>query len=87
LEERRALVLLTREDCELCDEFLAELRQLARRLPLPPLELRLVDSDPQMQRRFGLKVPVLLWDDVPIAATRLDATELARLFRPGRSAS
>lgn len=85
--ERRSLVLLTREDCALCDDFLDELRQVAESIPLPPVELRLVDSDPELQRRFGLKIPVLLWDDVPIAATRLDRVELARLFKPGRSAS
>jgi hypothetical protein len=48
---------------------------------LPELETRDVDSDPEWLRRFGHQIPVLLWDGVPIAVTRLDAGEIERLFR------
>jgi hypothetical protein len=41
-----------------------------------------VDSSPELQRRHGLKVPVLLWDGQAIATTRLDPAEIRRLFRP-----
>ncbi len=76
------LVLLTREGCGLCEEFAAELEALRARLPLPPLELREVDADPDWRRRYGDRIPVLLWDDVPVAATHFDAREMERLFRP-----
>jgi len=75
------LTLLHREDCGLCEEFAAQLQQLSATLALPPLELRLVDTDPELQRRYGWKIPVLLWDDTPIAFTRLEPRELERLFR------
>jgi hypothetical protein len=50
-------------------------------LPLPPLETLDVDSDPELLRRYGHKIPVLLWDGAPIAVTRLDPGEIERLFR------
>ncbi|MBU6378056.1 MAG: glutaredoxin family protein [Gammaproteobacteria bacterium] len=75
------LTLLTREGCGLCEEFADELAQLRSTLPLPPLDSLDVDSDPELLRRFGHKIPVLLWDGAPIAVTRLDPAEIERLFR------
>jgi hypothetical protein len=75
------LTLLTREGCGLCEEFADELAQLGGTLALPPLETLDVDSDPEMLRRYGHKIPFLLWDGAPIAVTRLDPGEIERLFR------
>ena len=79
-----ALVLLTREGCELCEEFFDELLLLREHLELPEVTRVDVDGDPQLRQRYGLKIPVLLWDGTPIGATRVDAAELARLFRSRR---
>lgn len=76
------LVLLTREGCGLCEEFEAELQAFGARRPLPPLETCDVDSDPVLRRRFGDRIPVLLWDGEPVAVTHFDAAEMERLFRP-----
>lgn len=76
------LTLLTREGCGLCEEMAEELAQLGTRLELPPIDALDVDSDPEMLRRHGHRIPVLLWDGVPIAVTRLDPGEIERLFRP-----
>jgi hypothetical protein len=76
------LTLLTREECGLCEEFLEALHDEAARAPLPPLDLVDVDSDPELRRRHGLDVPVLLLDGVRICAHRFDAAELRRLLRP-----
>ena len=70
-----------RRDCQLCDEMLEELAALGRRLPLPPLEVVDVDSDPQLKRRHGLEVPVLLLDGTVVCRHRLDRDELRRLLR------
>ena len=70
-----------RRDCQLCDEMLEELAALGRRLPLPPLEVVDVDSDPQLKRRYGLEVPVLLLDGTVVCRHRLDPKELTRLLR------
>ncbi len=76
-----ALRLLMREGCELCEQMREQLAELAGRCPLPPVVLSDVDDDPSWQRRYGLKIPVLLWGDVAIAVTRLDPEEILRLFR------
>jgi Glutaredoxin-like domain (DUF836) len=71
-----------RQDCELCEQMLAELSALGRRAALPPLEVVDVDTDPELQRRHGLQVPVLLLDGTVVCRQRLDAPELLRILRP-----
>jgi predicted thioredoxin/glutaredoxin len=61
--------------------MLRELRALGRTTPLPPIEVVDVDSDPTLQRRHGLDVPVLLLDGTVVCRHRLDAEELRRLLR------
>jgi hypothetical protein len=61
--------------------MLAELEALGRTLPLPPVDVVDVDSDPQLTRRYGLNVPVLLLDGTVVCRHRLDTTELRRLLR------
>jgi len=80
------LTLVQRYDCALCDEMLAQLQALGRTVALPPLELLDVDSDPQLRRRHGLDVPVLLLDGAVVCRHRLDRGELERLLRSGRDA-
>jgi len=77
------LTVVHRHDCALCDEMLAELAALGRTLALPPVEVVDVDSDPQLQRRHGLDVPVLLLDGSVVCRHRLDRAELLRLLQPG----
>jgi hypothetical protein len=75
------LTLVSRTDCELCERFLEELDALRVSAPLPPVEVVDVDSDALLQRRWGLKVPVLLLDGTLVCGPRLDAPELLRLLR------
>jgi hypothetical protein len=75
-------VLLSRHDCPLCDDFAAGLAGLQAREALPPLEIRDVDDDPLLARRYGLDVPVLLLDGIKVCQHRLDEAELKRLLRP-----
>ena len=75
-----------RRDCQLCDEMLAELATLGRLQPLPPIEVVDVDADPQLKRRHGLEVPVLLLDGTVVCRHRLDREELMRLLRVERTA-
>ena len=77
------LLLLTRVDCELCEQMLSSLEALGRRVPLPPVRLVDVDGDPQLQRRYGLKIPVLLLEASPICSGRLDENELLAALRGG----
>jgi hypothetical protein len=75
------LVLLTREECGLCEEFLEQLQAFGQGRPLPPLAIEDVDADAEMQRRYGLHVPVLLLDGERVCAHRFDPPELERLLR------
>ena len=76
------LTLLTRADCELCEQMRRELAVLAGTVTLPPIQLLDVDSDPQLARRHGLDVPVLLLDGSVVCRHRLEPFELLRLLRP-----
>ena len=75
------LTVVHRHDCALCDEMLAQLRELSRSVALPPIDVVDVDSDAQLRRRHGLDVPVLLLDGTVVCRHRLDAGELARSLR------
>jgi predicted thioredoxin/glutaredoxin len=75
------LTVVHRQDCDLCDEMLAELKTLAETVELPPVTVLDVDADPELLRRYGLHVPVLLFDGSVVCRHRLDAVELRRLAR------
>ena len=75
------LTVVHRHECDLCDEMVAELQALGRRMALPPIDVVDVDSDPVLTRRHGLHVPVLLLDGSVVCRHRLDADELRRLLR------
>jgi hypothetical protein len=62
--------------------MLAELTALGRRETLPPLSVVDVDEDPELLRRHGLHVPVLLLDGTVVCRYQLDAAELLRMVRP-----
>jgi len=73
------LVVLSREGCHLCDDMLRELAELERAHAIPPVSIVDVDSDPELARQFGLKVPVLLLDGSAICHYTLNSNELLRL--------
>ena len=75
------LTLVTRAECGLCEEMQLELEALRGERALPGMVLADVDADPELQRRWGLKVPVLLLDGAKVCETRLDRAELLRLLR------
>ena len=76
------LTVLHRQECELCDQMIAELQTLGRTFKLPPIDIVDVDSDPELTRRYGLNVPVLLLDGTVVCRHRLDSGELKRVLRP-----
>lgn len=72
---RPRLLLLTRPDCRLCDEFREELEQA-----FPgrfDVREACVDDQPEWRRRYGLKIPVLLdAHGELLCATRFDPDSL-----------
>ena len=79
------LTVVRRHDCELCEEMLAALERLGRERALPPIATIDVGSDPQLARRHGLHVPVLLLGGTVVCRHHLDRAELERLLREPRT--
>jgi hypothetical protein len=75
------LVVLSRDGCGLCEQMLLELAE-HERSGLPPVTVVDVDSDPELARQYGLKVPVLLLDGSVICHYMLNSNELLRLVGP-----
>jgi hypothetical protein len=67
-------LVYTREDCPLCDDFIAELAAV-----VPQFDVADVDGDPATRRRFGLKVPLLTCDGSVVCHGRLDRDAVLRL--------
>lgn len=76
------LVVLSREGCGLCEDMLHGLAELERSQSIPAVTVVDVDSDPELARQYGLKVPVLLLDGSVICHYTLNSKELLRLVRP-----
>jgi hypothetical protein len=61
-----------RADCGLCEEMLAELVAVLGAEAAADVTVLDVDADPEAQRKYGNRVPVLLADDEFVCAFRLD---------------
>jgi thioredoxin-like negative regulator of GroEL len=79
------LVVVSREGCDLCHDMLHELAALERAASIPQVVVVDVDSEPDLARQFGHKVPVLLLDGSVICHYTLNSNELLRLI--GRPAA
>jgi len=77
------LVVLSREGCGLCEDMLQALAEFERTQVIPAVTVVDVDTDPELKRRFGLKVPVLLLDGSAICHYTLNSNELLRLVGRG----
>jgi hypothetical protein len=76
------LRLYSRQGCCLCEGLRERLAALE---PPPPIALLDVDGDPELQARYGLRVPVLArpmggggWQDLPPVPPRLAGERLTR---------
>ena len=80
------VLLLGRPECGLCEEFEAELGGHPDAAHVR-VEHADVDSNAQWQRRYGLRIPVLLdpWNEV-ICEGRFDAEAFAIWHRDARRA-
>jgi hypothetical protein len=74
------LVLLGTPDCHLCHEMHDAVLPLLRARGLGLVE-RDVRDDPEMERRYLLEIPVLLFGEVELARHRLDVDALASRLR------
>lgn len=76
IETQPTLVVYGRAGCHLCEEMIAGLRELQARFDFG-LEERDVDLDPELERRFGKQVPVLMHGRRELCRHRLDRAGVA----------
>jgi hypothetical protein len=74
------LTVYSREDCPLCEELLAELLPWAADRGFA-VQIIDVDSDPQLVRRYGLKVPLVDWSGETVCFGHLDLLALKTITR------
>jgi predicted thioredoxin/glutaredoxin len=68
--------LVTRQGCHLCEQALVAMRTLG----LEPV-LRDVDADPELQRLYDFRVPVVLRDGRVACEGKLDGERLRRALK------
>ena len=73
----RSLVLYSRPECHLCESMVADLEPLLRASGAQ-LTVVDVDSSPDLVRRYGLRIPVLVAGDVELSEYPLDRDCVAR---------
>jgi hypothetical protein len=72
-----AWVVYTRPGCTLCDEFLEEFAHLLGPAEASRVALVDVDSDADLQRKYGTRIPVLTADGEFVCNYRLDPERLS----------
>ena len=75
-----SLTLYSRPGCHLCDEMKAVVARVAGAIPLSLQEID-ISTDPTLDARYGLDIPVLLVEGKKAVKYRVTETELTRLLR------
>jgi hypothetical protein len=74
----RTLILYSRPECHLCELLEAQVAPLLQgRAVLKHVD---VGSDPELERRYGLRVPVLAVDGAELSGYPLDRERVERFF-------
>jgi hypothetical protein len=68
----------SRPECGLCDELIVELAPLLG--PVDRVMVVDISGDPELERRYGQRIPVLLADGEFVCAHRLDADRVRALL-------
>ena len=74
-----ALTLYSRPGCHLCDEMKAVVGRVAQTIALSLEEID-ISTDPELETRYGLEIPVLLVEGKKAAKYRIEEEELARVL-------
>ncbi len=74
------LTVYSRPGCHLCDEMKSVVQAVVRteRTPIQVEEID-ISTDPELEERFGLEIPVLLVDGRKVAKYRIDEQVLKRI--------
>jgi thiol-disulfide isomerase/thioredoxin len=76
-----ALTVYSRAGCHLCDEMKAVVQRVVReeRTPITVEEID-ISTSPELEKRYGLEIPVLLMDGRKVAKYRITDGELTRII-------
>jgi thiol-disulfide isomerase/thioredoxin len=74
------LTLYSRPGCHLCDVMKDTIKSVAQDVPLTLEEVD-ISTDPALEGRYGLEIPVLMVDGKKVAKYRIGEEELMRLLR------
>jgi hypothetical protein len=70
----------SRADCSLCERMLDELAELLGPQAAAAVQVVDIDGQPELERRYGARIPVLTADDEFVCAYRLDAQRVRTLL-------
>ena len=75
------LTIYSRPGCHLCDDMKAVVERVALTL-IPPATIDVIDisSDPDLESRYGVEIPVLLVNGKKAAKYRVSEEELVRML-------
>jgi len=77
-----ALTLYSRPGCHLCDDMKAVITRVARDRGIAiTLDEVDISTDPDLESRYGMEIPVLMVDGKKVAKYRVTEGDLARLLR------
>lgn len=71
--------IYTKPGCHLCDDMKEVVKRVARRTPIQLEEID-ISTDPTLEARYGLEIPVLFVEDRKAAKYRVTDDELIRLL-------
>lgn len=72
------ITIYSRPGCHLCDEMKAVVHRVAG--GTAPIEEVDISTDPDLEARYGLEIPVLLIDGRKVAKYRIDEEALRKLL-------
>jgi hypothetical protein len=78
----RKLTLYSRPECHLCEALLADLMPLLT--AADSVDIVDVDSSVALERRYGLRIPVLVAGDVELSGYPLDRERVRRYLEAPR---
>ena len=75
-----AVTLYSRPGCHLCDDMKAVVQRAGQGMPIT-MEIVDISTDPELEARYGLEIPVLLVDGKKAAKYRVSEQELRRMLK------
>ena len=70
----------SRADCSLCERMLEELAELLGPQAATAVQIVDIAGQPELERRYGTRIPVLTADDEFVCAYRLDTERVRALL-------